>query len=94
MSKYSETMYPLTIIADRYDGCYSGGAFTAWPLDYFDIPDGPDGSDPECRAFWDSYEYPVGKGRTAQEAIDDLLPKMDAFQEETRRWLFSRRGEE
>ena len=80
MAKYSEDPYPLTIIKDRYNGCYSGGKYTAWPIDYWDIPGGPDGCDPECSKFWREYEYPVGKGETAQDAINDLLPKMDDFQ--------------
>ena len=30
-------IYPLTIINDRYAGTYSGGIFTAWNMDYYEI---------------------------------------------------------
>lgn len=66
-------IYPCTITADRYGGSYSGAAWTAWPLDAEDIPQGPEESDPVCRAFWDRYEEPVGKGRTATAAYNDLV---------------------
>lgn len=32
--KNTKIPYPLTIIADRYNGTYSGGRFTAWNMDY------------------------------------------------------------
>lgn len=82
MEKYSDYKYPLTIIADRYTGVYSGGEFTAWPLDYWDIPDGPESGDVECQEFWENYDGIVGRGATIQEAADDLFEKMDKFSEE------------
>lgn len=67
-------IYPLTIIADRYSGTYSGGAYTAWNLDCWDIPDGPDGGDTECMMFWDNADkyYIIGRGGTPDEAVADL----------------------
>lgn len=82
MSKYSDFPYPLTIIADRYTGCYSGGKFTAWPLYNDDIPEEPCGDDYTAMKFWEKYKYPVGIGDTLQEAYEDLLPKVDKWQEE------------
>ena len=35
---HMDTVYPLTIKADRYSGVYSGGAYTAWPCDEAEIP--------------------------------------------------------
>lgn len=76
MIKYSDDPYPLTIIADRYSGAYSGGKFIAFPIDYWNIPDGPDSGDVECEEFWQNYHEPVGKGKTVQEAYEDLLSKI------------------
>jgi len=68
--------YPLTIISDRYNGTYSGGKYTAWPLDFYHVPEEIDEGDPDCQKFWDSYKGIVGKGSTIQEAHDDLLNKL------------------
>ena len=67
-----DKIYPLTIIADRYNGSYSGGVYTAFPLDSWDVPAGSSGSDIECWEFWDSYPGPVGKGKTPNEALNNL----------------------
>ena len=73
-----EDIYPLTIIKDRYNGVYSGGAYTAWNLDHWDLPDGVDGCDPECSLFWDNEakDYTVGKGATIMDALKDLREKL------------------
>jgi len=68
--------YPLTIIADRYDGTYSGGGWLAFPLYCDEIPSAVDGYDEECAAFWANNLEPVGKGNSAQSAIDDLISQM------------------
>ncbi len=65
--------YPLTIIADRYMGTYSGGMYVAFPLDAKEIPEGPDQSDIECMNFWDDYEDPYGIGKTPNEALQNLV---------------------
>lgn len=64
--------YPLTIIADRYGGVYSGGNFTAFPTDYYNIPDDASASDNECSDFWGSYTGYVGLGATPVEAYENL----------------------
>lgn len=65
-------IYPLTIIKDRYTGCYSGGEYTAWNLDFYEIPADIDDEDVECKLFWDNNTIPVGKGETPEEAIKNL----------------------
>ncbi|MBQ9676843.1 MAG: hypothetical protein IJV44_01745 [Prevotella sp.] len=73
-------IHPLTIITDRYSGCYSGGKYLAFNLEPWQVPKGVDGNDTECMDFWDDEckEYVIGKGVTIQEAVDDLKRKMDA----------------
>lgn len=74
-------IYPLTIISDRYNGCYSLGKFLAFNLDRNDIPDDVGGGDPDEWTFFqedptDKYDthhnYLIGRGNTPQEAFDDL----------------------
>lgn len=75
----AEDLYPLTIIRDRYTGVYSGASFTAWNLDYDEIPYEVSGDDISCYQFWsglDTAIYVVGKGATVEEAYCDLLQKM------------------
>lgn len=72
-----DTIYPLTIIADRYNGTYSGGSFLAWNLDADVIPEGAQGYDGfDALDFWEDNKIPCGKGRTVSEAVLDLYVKM------------------
>lgn len=76
-SKYDWwTGYPCTVIKDRYNGTYSGAKFLAFPLDFDEVPEDVNGGDIGCAYFWKNYEEPVGKGVSAQEAIDDLVAKI------------------
>ncbi len=68
--------YSVTIIDDRYCGSYSGAQWTAWPLSYDQIPEGPEEGDGDCMTFWQTYTFPVGKGATPQAALEDLDVKM------------------
>lgn len=73
-------IYPLTVVCDRYTGTYSGGAYTAWNLDPWDVPREIEGDDGTCREFWWSGvadRYVVGKGGTVAEAVADLAQKME-----------------
>ncbi|KKL48773.1 hypothetical protein LCGC14_2322110 [marine sediment metagenome] len=70
--------YPLTILVDRYSGAYSGGQWTAWNLEPFEIPPGPTESDMECSDFWADNEIPVGRGDTPVSAIASLTAALDA----------------
>ena len=67
-----EDIYPLTIIKDRYTGAYSGGQFTAWNLDFEDVPIDINGEDVDCANFWAENDILVGKGNTIKEAIKNL----------------------
>lgn len=71
-------IYPLTIINDRYTGTYSGGIFTAWNMDYYEIPTDPDEDDVTCMLFWAKTDIIVGRGETPQEAVDDLKRRLEA----------------
>ncbi len=67
---------PLTIISDRYGGCYSDASFLAFNLEPWDVPKGVSwGGDVDCAEFWEdeSYQYIIGKGDTPEEAINDLI---------------------
>lgn len=71
------SIYPLTIILDRYGGVYSGGIYTAWNLDAQHIPWEVRGSDPNCMAFWENFDGIVGLGKTPREAQVDLYVKLN-----------------
>lgn len=72
------SLYPLTVIADRYSGSYSRAAFLAFNTDYDNIPTAINAVDNACGGFWIKYKDTllVGKGNTVNEAIDDLISKM------------------
>jgi hypothetical protein len=80
ISSFLEMTYPLTIVADRYDGTYSGGRFLAFPLYYDDLPKGFDDTDVACARFWEKHEEPVGVGATANAAVADLIIKVKNLQ--------------
>lgn len=65
-------IYPLTIINDRYGGCYSGGEYTAWNLEFDEIPEEINWDDVSCNNFWIDNEIPVGKGATPMDALNNL----------------------
>lgn len=68
-------IYPVTVICDRYTGTYSGALWTAWNLDFWEVPREVEGDDSDCWNFWGSHTqkaYPVGRGNSPQEAFDDL----------------------
>ena len=73
--KESELFYNVN---DNYGDCFHGGfiagaRWLAFPLDYWDIPDGVEGGDLDCMDFWYNYNGIVGKGSTPQEAMDNLI---------------------
>ena len=79
MENYHD-IYPLTIVSDRYGGCYSGGKYLAFNLFPWDLPREIEGSDVDCGGFWWSdacKAYIVGKGKTVTEAIDDLARRLN-----------------
>lgn len=77
-----DTVYPLTIKADRYSGVYSGGAYTAWPCGEEDIPDGVFMDDVTCAHEWGvikSERQHVGIGCTPSVALVDLYLKQHSI---------------
>lgn len=68
-----EDIYPLTIIKDRYSGAYSHGIYTAWNLDFEEIPTEINDEDVICHSFWLNNKIPVGKGNTPIEAMHNLI---------------------
>ena len=67
-----ESIYPLTIVADRYGGVYSQGTFTAWNLDTDEVPTEIASDDVTCMNFWYENTIPCGKGATVDEAVGNL----------------------
>lgn len=83
-----EDIYPLTIIPDRYNGAFSGGKWTAFNAYHYNIPDEVDDGDMECCNFWDKQKrleknnenyFIIGIGNTIEEAMNDLLKKMNEW---------------
>lgn len=69
--------YPLTIICDRYNGAYSGGRFTAWPVDEWMVPRLHCGDDGQCMTFWNEIKAGiVGVGDTPDKALENLIENM------------------
>lgn len=71
-----ERGWPVTIVADRYNGSYSGGAFLAFPLEHRDLPGEADNEDIICLHFWSTYKGPVGTGGSPDEALGHLRSAM------------------
>lgn len=69
-------IYPLTIIKDRYSGAYSGGLFTAFNKDCWNVPEAIDAEDIPCHNFWVGNKTPIGVGDTPEKAIKDLQVKL------------------
>lgn len=70
-------MYPLTIVADRYNGVYSGGRYTAWSSEPWGVPEEIFGDDIECFDFFRyNNDLLYGIGQTAEEAEKDLSDKI------------------
>lgn len=77
-----DTIYPLTIKADRYSGVYSGGEYTAWPHNEADIPEEVFGDDVSCAHEWGiikSERWLVGIGCTPSVALVDLYLKQHSI---------------
>lgn len=79
------SIWPLTIVRDRYSGTYSGGNYTAWNLEADCVPWEINAGDADCAGFWwdrgDSFKSWLisvcGKGDTAAAAVADLYSKLN-----------------
>lgn len=74
--EHDSAPYPTTIVQDRYGGCYSGGAYTAWLLEPWEVPGEIGCGDMICGDFWAENTLPCGKGSTPDEAEQDLIDKI------------------
>lgn len=79
--EYTKDLYPLTIVNDRYNGIYSGGKYTAWHLEFEDVPNDIAMDDITVNDFWGiaDLRYLVGKGGTIEQAYEDLKSKVEGF---------------
>lgn len=88
----SEDIYPLTIVRDRYNGCYTGGRYLAFNLDPWQIPRSVDGDDGDCQDFalkWSEsepvrcgefgYGMVYGRGEQVGWALTDLKDRLQRF---------------
>lgn len=75
-------IYPLTIVADRYGGVYSGGKFLAFNCLPNKVPEDINEDYPYCRNFWASRrtsfepKITIGKGQTIEEAVGNLYTQI------------------
>ena len=77
--KEVDEVYPVTIIDDRYSGCYSCGKYLAFNVEPWDVPKGVSwGGDVDCAEFWadEALKYVIGKGNTPNEAYRNLVEKI------------------
>lgn len=83
------TLFPITIIDDRYSGFYSNAKWLAFNLYPGSIPWEVSGDDIACMTFWDKYDdlknltqedfikrIIIGKGSAPNEAHEDLIKRM------------------
>lgn len=81
---YKGDIFPVTIVMDRYSGTYSGAKWLAIQCNSDDVPDEIGGSDPDEESFWrehDDLKLPIGRGKTPNEAYDDLKNKAKSYYE-------------
>ena len=77
-------IYPLTVVADRFNGTYSNGKFTAWNCNPCNVPEEIYTRD-DAFYFWsdvytNGYDRDVpnfGIGNTIEEAISNLVDKLN-----------------
>lgn len=79
LCKKAEDIYPVTIVMDRYNGCASGGRYLAFNLDSWDIPDEIEECDAIADEYWRTTTEPIGRGNTPEEALQDLLWRLNEF---------------
>lgn len=89
-----DALYPVTIVTARYQGTYEGGKWLAFPFDPETVGNSDyAASDVECLTFFQSHDYiPIGRGRTPEEAFDNL--KMWLEGNEFGAWAISVRSRE
>ena len=70
-------LYPTYVRESRYNGVYEGGQWIAWS-GYSDLPDDATGGDLECQSFFmEPRSARIGRGRTPDQAVNDLIERWD-----------------
>ncbi len=69
-----DKLKPIVVIADRYDGLYSGAKYIAWHLDK-PPPDSISDDIETVKVFWCGTNTLCGKGNTPEAASNDLYIK-------------------
>lgn len=70
-------IYPIAVVTDRYWGTYSGGIWTAWNCRPTEIPEAIFADDIPCSDFWSTTTMIIGRGRTPEDAIEDLKRRLE-----------------
>ena len=73
------SIWPLTVVADRYQGTYSGGKYVAMNVEPHEFPEEPFDDDITASDFWDNIQktkISIGYGKTPKKAIKDLRRKL------------------
>ena len=73
MSK--SAIWPCVIVATRYSGVYSGACWVAF--EEVGVPEGVLGGDIECERFFYTYDRPIGRGDTPDEAYRSLVTALE-----------------
>lgn len=82
MDKAALDIFPLVIIADRYNGTYSNAQYLAINQYTEYIPWQIGSGDSDEMNFWHAHtkekdnHFPIGKGKTPNEALNDLCNKI------------------
>ena len=72
----NNSIYPLTIIHDRYNGSYSGGTYVAFNLEAHKVLAEVFGDDCTAMRFWKHFKGVVGRGGCPDSAVKDLLKNL------------------
>lgn len=75
----AHAIYPLTIFHTRYNGGYEGGLYVALNVRFENVRTSLTGDDAECMEAFAilEEEMPIGRGDTPNEALNDLLRRMN-----------------
>lgn len=76
----STSLWPVTILMDRYQGTYSGGEWLAFNCTPDQVPEDAQGQDVPCAEFFgmpDSRR--VGRGRSPSLAFEDLQERLHVW---------------
>lgn len=86
----ADTIYPVTIVKSRYQGCYEDGKWLAFNCDPDDVSTDVWDGDVPCSLFFDNYNRQtekqrrknplrIGRGDSPQEALKDLAAQFYGY---------------